>query len=149
MDQKATVYQHCIELLNERVEHAQKAMVDSQKDSNGETKSSAGDKYETGRAMAQLDKERHARRHSVALDTLYQLQSVGLSEPSETVTLGSLVVTDLGTYYIAIGIGTVELNKEVIHVISIDSPMGQELLGLEEDDELIFRNRQVNILKIR
>ena len=149
MNRKELLYLHCIEILSERVEHAENAMKASQHDSNSETKSSAGDKYETGRAMAQLDKERHARRHSVALDTLYQLKAVGAQEPTETVSLGSLVETNIGTYFITIGMGSIDLDGEQYHVISKDSPIGQQLLGMEEDDEFIFRSQEVIVLAIK
>ena len=145
---KERLYQHCHQLLTERVTDAQNSMLAAQKDSNSETKSSAGNKYETGRAMAQLDKERHARRRSETLNTLYVLEAIGIAEPEEEVTLGSLVQTTQGFYFITVGLGHIELDGTSYNIVSAESPIGEELLGLELDDEFVFRGREHIVLSI-
>ena len=145
---KERLYQHCHQLLTERVVDAQNGMLAAQKDSNSETKSSAGDKYETGRAMAQLEKERHGRRRSETLDTLYVLEGIGLVEPEKEVALGSLVQTTQGLYFISVGLGRIELDGISYNIVSAESPIGMELLGLEVDDEFVVRGREHSILSI-
>ena len=54
---KAKLYDSCLKLVDERVAHIEDAMRNAQASANEETKSSAGDKYETGRAMMHLEKE--------------------------------------------------------------------------------------------
>ena len=148
MTLKERLYQHCHQLLTERVIDAQNGMLAAQKDSNSETKSSAGDKYETGRAMAQLEKERHGRRRSETLDTLYVLEGIGLVEPEKEVALGSLVQTTQGLYFISVGLGRIELDGISYNIVSAESPIGMELLGLEVDDEFVVRGREHSILSI-
>jgi transcription elongation GreA/GreB family factor len=145
---KERLYQHCHQLLTERVTDAQNGMLAAQKDSNSETKSSAGDKYETGRAMAQLEKERHGRRRSETLDTLYVLEGIGLVEPEKEVALGSLVQTTQGLYFISVGLGRIELDGISYNIVSAESPIGMELLGLEVGDEFVVRGREHSILSI-
>ncbi len=63
-------------------------MEDAQQAANGEEKSSAGDKYETSRAMGHLQKDMHARQlaeqakelaalHAVNVDLLYDTMATG------------------------------------------------------------------------
>ena len=148
MTLKKRLYQHCHQLLTERVTDAENGMLAAQKDSNSETKSSAGNKYETGRAMAQLEKERHARRRSETLDTLYVLEGIGIVEAEEEVALGSLVQTTQGFYFISVGLGCLELDSISWNIVSAESPIGTEMLGLELDDEFVFRGREHTILSI-
>ena len=145
---KERLYQHCHQLLTERVIDAQNGMLAAQKDSNSETKSSAGDKYETGRAMAQLEKERHGRRRSETHDTLYVLEGIGLVEPEKEIALGSLVQTTQGLYFISVVLGRIELDGISYNIVSAESPIGMELLGLEVGDEFVVRGREHSILSI-
>ena len=147
-NRKQKLFIHCCELIKIQVEQAQQAMDLAQQDANNETKSSAGDKYETGRAMAQLDKERHATRKAMALQSLHRLQSIDLSQVSDTISTGSLVTTNTGIYFISIGLGKITLENQTFTVISADSPLGQALLGLEEDEELQFRGKAITIRSI-
>ncbi len=148
MSYKEGLYQYCLGLLKSRVEEAEILMDAAQQASNSETKSSAGDKYETGRAMAQLEKERHARRHSEALDALYRLESIGCRPKAEEVEVGSFVETKTATYYLLVGLGMVEYEGRTVHVISEHAPMGQILLGLEEEEDFVFRDRESVVRRI-
>ncbi|MCU0369347.1 MAG: 3-oxoacyl-ACP synthase, partial [Cyclobacteriaceae bacterium] len=55
---KQCLFQYCTEFVNRRIENARLASESAQDSANMEEKSSAGDKYETGRAMAQLENEK-------------------------------------------------------------------------------------------
>ena len=61
LQHKIELYNSCLAHIEDQIARANSAMANAQQDSNQQTKSSAGDKYETGRAMAQLDKERYAQ----------------------------------------------------------------------------------------
>ena len=51
-------------LLEEKMRDAELAMKAAQESANSNEKSSMGDKYETGRAMGQLERDMHAKRLS-------------------------------------------------------------------------------------
>ena len=148
MHTKETIYRHCCSILEHRIREANRAMDASQDDSNSETKSSAGDKYETGRAMAQLEKERHARRKATLEDMLLDLRRIGCSPSKECITEGALVQTTRGIYFLSVGLGSIELAGQTYHCLSLQSPFGQALLELEEDDEVDFREHSHQILRI-
>lgn len=55
---KLKLHQQAIEMANKRVDELKVALVDVQDAANNETKSTAGDKHETAKAMAQLETEK-------------------------------------------------------------------------------------------
>ena len=58
MNTKQQLYTKCQDFLNGRLEVIQSKILDIQNSLQSETKSSAGDKHETGRAMLQLEREK-------------------------------------------------------------------------------------------
>ena len=58
MNLKEQLYNHCLEIVEKRFEMIQTIITGIQQSLLSETKSTAGDKHETGRAMAQLEQEK-------------------------------------------------------------------------------------------
>lgn len=85
-------------LISKAIEHAQLA-------ANEETKSSAGDKYETGRAMMQLEIEKQSVQLAEAMKLKHVLSQINPEKTTETIQSGSLVFTDQGNFYISISAG--------------------------------------------
>ena len=56
---KDQLYQLCLAFIDKRIANATEALQQAQEASNDDTKSSAGDKFETGREMAQQDINRN------------------------------------------------------------------------------------------
>ena len=59
---KVQIKQHCLLVIEQRIKTAQTAMQNAQDSANNENKSTAGDKYETARAMGQLDRDMNAKQ---------------------------------------------------------------------------------------
>ena len=59
---KQRLYNLCCEYVTERIAEAMQAIADTQEAVNNETKSTAGDKYETSREMMQQEINRDASR---------------------------------------------------------------------------------------
>src|SRR6202000_1151954 len=102
---KKTLYRMCIEYVQKRMEAAQLAINEAQKASNDDTKSSAGDKYETGREMAQQQTNRHLAQLNEANKLKVALNQISPAVISDEAEPGSLVITDGGNFYIAISAG--------------------------------------------
>ena len=141
---KSKVRKACIQILDNKIAIIEAGIEQAQRDANTQTKSSAGDKHETGRAMMHLEQERKARQLSGLLQERNKLMSLRISA-SKSVRNGSLVHTDLGTFYISISAGELELEGSRIKCISLASPLGQELEECEEGDVVHFRGRDVHI----
>ena len=64
---KKHLHERCLAIVQQRMCDAKEAMDGAQQSANQEEKSSAGDKYETGRAMAQIARDQAAQQLDEAL----------------------------------------------------------------------------------
>ncbi len=94
-----------------------------------ESKSTAGDKHETGRAMIHLEQEKLHQQLAEATSVLAELEQVKPEQSLETVQRGALVHTDRAIFYVAVGLGKVNLHGTDIFVISSQSPIGKRMVG--------------------
>src|SRR5688572_1733287 len=101
---KQQLYDHCQAYLSQRIETAREAMSDAQAAANDETKSSAGDKYETGRAMAQLEIEKNSVQLAESVRLKRLLDAIKIDKQSLVVQPGSLVITQQSNFFIAISV---------------------------------------------
>ena len=145
---KKELYNACVEFVKKREETVNQIIVSNQKALTSETKSSAGDKHETGRAMLQLEMEKASQQ----LEGIYQMKSIlakiKLEDTSELVKLGSLISTNLATYFLAISTGQITISNKNYYAISPSSPIGKMLLGKKVDDEFVFNDKTVIIQEV-
>jgi transcription elongation GreA/GreB family factor len=145
---KAVIVEACKAKIEARIQAATQAMNEAQQSTLSEDKSSAGDKYETGRAMGHMASELNAKQLIAAKADLQQLQQLVL-QTTDQVRVGSLLLTSNGLYFIAIGIGMLELNGNQIAVISPASPLGKILLGLAAGDSFSIQSTKHHIVWVR
>ena len=72
---------------------------------NSDTKSSAGDKHEVGRAMIQQELDQQEARLIKLQAQQQELARVLLERIYDRAAFGCLVTTDQGSYFIPIGLG--------------------------------------------
>lgn len=148
MKTKQKIYQYCLDAVNQRLLDCGKSLAMIQESLAAETKSSAGDKHETGRAMIQLDREQlGGQLAAIELDKVI-LSKINIELKVEAVQLGSLVKTSEHSYFIAIGTGKLTIEKSEYYAISLHSPIGQILAGKRVGEKFDFRNREIEILEI-
>lgn len=136
---------HCQQWVDERIILSQREIHTAQQSANEETKSSAGDKYETGRAMAQLEIEKNATQLAEA-NKLKQLLNEFSSESfCEKVRLGSLIETDKGWFYLSISAGVISLDSVNYICLSPASPLGSKLMGKEAAQNFEFNGQYFSI----
>lgn len=142
----------CFELatnwVNNRIESAEKAMQNAQNSANEESKSSAGDKYETGRAMAQNDRDMFAKQHLEAQQDLNILLKINPDIVPDKVVNGALVNTSMGYFFIALSIGQKAVSGQNIMFTSALSPIGALIYGKSVGESFQFRNQAVSITGI-
>ena len=135
----------CENYLDSRVSMIRKAMDSLKDDLDNESKSSAGDKYETGREMINIE----WNKLSVQLneyDRLRQiLHRIEEHSPNGNVMLGSIVKTDVANYFISIPAGEIKSEKDKFYAIGIKSPIAQVLLGKKVDEEVNFNKKTFKI----
>lgn len=145
MSIKEQLYNYCRQYVNAQKTAIQKVINDAQEAANEDTKSSAGDKYETGREMMQQEINLNMARLNEATKMSEVLDLIDPRQNTETVVPGSLVATSQGTYYIAISIGKTKLDNKDYYIISAASPIGTQLKGLKKGDSFSFNSRQYTV----
>lgn len=142
---KQRLHQACLQKVEERMDDARASIQAAQEAANNETKSSAGDKYETGRAMMQQEQDKAAGQLMEALKLKKVLDQLKTEKEHRQVQAGSLVFTNLGNFYIAASIGRLSLEGVAYMVISPVSPLAQQLAGLQAGEELNFNGRKFKV----
>lgn len=148
MQLKKTLYDTCLQTLATKMVDLQKAIDSIDESKRNETKSSAGDKYETGRAMMQMEADKITAQLELAKQTQSQLQQINIDQSPDRIQKGSLVVTDQRTYFLAVSLGRVVALEQSCFCISPAAPIGQLLLGKMVGEEIVFNGRKEEILEV-
>ncbi|WP_445383701.1 GreA/GreB family elongation factor [Robiginitalea sp. IMCC43444] len=148
-DVKTFLREYCSKWVYSKESLLQERIAELKQSLDSETKSSAGDKHETGRAMLHLELEKTAR----SLGDIQQMYAVLKRIPRsisrrEVAGLGSLVISDSGRYYLAVSAGAVRFENTDYWCISTASPVGKALIGKAAGEEASFQNKRVKILEI-
>jgi hypothetical protein len=120
----------------------------NQKALQSETKSSAGDKHETGRAMLQLEMEKAGQQLAGITQMQVVLSKIDISKTSKNACLGSVIITAKVSYFLSISAGQLVVADKSYFAISISSPIGKLLLGKQEKDMISFNGKTIIINKI-
>ncbi len=144
---KETVLTYCHELLDDKVETLLSEIAKVEESASNETKSSMGDKYETGREMMMQEKGKLNDRLQLLLDQKMALSTIK-KQLHETIRQGSLVHTTLGVYFIVAAIGSIKIKDGQVFVISQSAPLAKEMMGKKVGDEIAFNGRSQKILDI-
>lgn len=128
----------CVAILRERIDTARQAMESAQESANNEDKSSAGDKYETGRAMSQIDRDRSAGQMDEAVQELIKLQSIDADILHKEVANGAVVICGEVVYFIATGLGVIQHEGHKVVILSPKAPLSNLLRGKSTGESVTF-----------
>lgn len=126
MNLKQNIHSACIAFLEEKIRSMQKQLAELSEGAAGEGKSSAGDKHETGRAMAQLEQEKIGKQ-------------VLESERQKTILQrnpGTLIKTNGNFIFVAVALGKISVGENSVMVISPQSPLGAKLAGVKAGESI-------------
>ncbi len=142
---KEQILNHLLTQLNQKAETAKTAIQSAKESRNNNTKSSAGDKFETGREMMQMEIDKNEAQLGKALKLKSELLQINIQKRCEKVEFGSLVFTSEGIYFISIGIGKLIVNNDPYFAISLASPIGKLLHNKVVGDKIQFQKREFEI----
>lgn len=145
---KQLLFDKCSDYIETRWLTIQSNIEELQESLSSETKSSAGDKHETGRAMLQLEREKAGQQLAEIENVKNALTQINIEKVSETVIIGSLVYTSQYNYFISISAGLITVDSEIFYAISPQTPMGQLLLGKRVGDRVDFREQVIVVEEI-
>ena len=144
-DLKIALFQFCQGFVDQRSTRIQTQIKELQTALGSETKSSAGDKHETGRAMLQLEREKLGQQLAEVQVLNRVMQKIDISSKKTAASLGSLVKTTKSNYFLAISAGEFTSGDSLNYCISLNTPIGIMLLGKTVGDTIGFNG---NVLKI-
>ncbi|MEN2281898.1 hypothetical protein AAGF08_07140 [Algoriphagus sp. SE2] len=139
-DFKSKVFQIAFDLLEEKNKLLSSELKSLEQSIHEDTKSSAGDKYETGREMIRQEIGKVENQYKQNKSFMMEMKHLKESQkPSLKITEGSLVCFGEDWFLISISLGQIIVNKKKVFLLSKNSPLGKELLGKEKGEKIAFR----------
>jgi len=145
---KQQLHNLCIVYVQTRMQEAEDAFRAAEQAQNDDTKSSAGDKYETGRAMMQQEKDRNTIQLNEANKLMVALNLIGTKNNSAIAETGSLVITDNGRFYLAISAGTLVVDGLSYFAVSPASPIGMKIKGSKAGDGFELNGKRYRVEEV-
>ncbi len=113
-----------------------------------ETKSTAGDKHDTSKSMMQLEQEKMGAQLSDILNQKNVLLNISINKEQKSIGLGSLVYTSNGVFFLSIFSKPINLNGTNYFPVSIQSPIGKELMKSKKGSSILINTKEYTILSI-
>lgn len=113
------------------------SLIEETRASNNDTKSSMGDKYETGREMLQQEINNLQIQLNEVLKQQEFLKTIPLKN-SDKSEKGAVVKTEKGLFYISISLGEIVFENQKIMCISPDSPLAKAMNGKQKKEKFII-----------
>lgn len=122
-------------------------LIDETRASNNDTKSSMGDKYETGREMLQQQINNLQIQLNEVMKQQAFLKSI-VAKPSQKVEKGAVVSTERGMFFISVSLGEMALSDYKVMCISPESPLAKAMNGKSVNDVFTLNNVDQKIINI-
>ncbi len=112
-----------------------------------DSKSSAGDKYETSREMSQQELNQLNQQIRL-IQTQKSLLHGMQNKATFSIESGSLVSTSIGWFLVGIPFGKFEVKNDTFFGIGASAPLAQILIGKQKNDQFTWNNSSVTIQEI-
>lgn len=142
---KKRLRQQCILIIDQRIAAAARAIADAQDAANAEEKSSAGDKYETSRAMSHLQKDMYARQLQANRKELAVLVGIDCTSLYTTVTAGCYIQCKECAFFLAAGLGKLAFEGKTVYLLSPDAPLAKIIFGKAAGQTILFAKTEMVI----
>lgn len=131
---KQKIYNHYLQILNEKINALQKVLNDLKESGANETKSTAGDKHETALAMLQIEQANTRAQLKEVIDQKILFEKIDPSISTVAVVNGSLIKTDRGYLFLSVAGGKAIVDGKAVIALSPQSPLGTKLMGLRVNE---------------
>ncbi len=134
--------------IRDALNRLQADMVALQESRQADTKSSAGDKHETARAMVDQELQQLNQQREKAQRNQSELQAL-TDAPCEAAARGAAVETDRIIYFISISFGKLPVDgAKPVYALSPVSPAAQAMLGKRAGEEFEINGVRHAILEV-
>ena len=145
---KQKLFEACEQYVQDRIQRVSSAMKDLENDLENESKSSAGDKYETGREMINIEWNKLSNQLQQFKMLQEALEKARKRKSSEQIQLGSLIKTNMANYIVAIPAGQIDVDGEKYFAIGANSPIAQILHGKKAGEDFSFNGKTNRIVSV-
>lgn len=133
--------------LSEKIRNLEN-LISETRISNNDTKSSMGDKYETGREMLQQQINNLQLQLNEVLKQKNLLKTIPV-KISEKAEKGAIVKTEKGLFYISVSLGEITFENQKIFCISPESPLAKAMNGKQKNEIFSVNNISQTIIEIK
>ena len=145
---KLSIHQHCIILIEEKINTIQKEYRLYQDSAANETKSSAGDKHDTGKAMMQMEQEKLGIQFKELVNSKKILGSINPSIRYKKIQFGSFIKTESSWFYISISLGKISIESKEIFILSSQTPLAKLMLNKAAGDSFSFNGNHYKVVEV-
>jgi len=138
----------CTYLIKQRIANLDEAIKSAQESANGEEKSSAGDKYETSRAMGHLAQEMLSTQLEDARNDLAVANALNPDVLHSTVMAGTVVVCKEYTLYVSVGLGNTVVDGQKVMLLSQQAPIAGIIYQKKVGEQFTFNAKTVTVLDV-
>jgi transcription elongation GreA/GreB family factor len=142
---KKNLLSECTRIHKESLEAVKEAM-DMVQESAHEEQDSSEEKFESFRAQCLIDREMYAKQLQDGIAGLATLNLIVPNKENETIALGSVVITEAQSYFVAISIGEVKIDDGAFYAISTHSPIYKAMSGRRKGETFNFRGKDIKII---
>ena len=146
--EKQKLIRACSDYLKDKINSLNAIISEVTESSNSESKSSAGDKHETSKAMMQLEIEKLGTQLKEAELQLAEFEKINFNKNFQTIEQGSLVETNKGYFLIASSIGKITVDDKSVFVISNKSPLAIAFAVKQQGESITFNRVTYSIISV-
>lgn len=145
---KTQVIEALQEAIDLKINDLQMQLDEILKSMQNDTKSTAGDKHETSRAMAQIEQEKIGNQLAETLKLKNQLVSISSISSNDKIRSGNLIETNNGYFFLGIPFGQLKIGSISVFCLSVVAPLGQLLLDKKMNDVILLNGNSIEIIRI-
>lgn len=136
------------EIIGEKLKRGNEILKELKESAGSETKSSAGDKHETGRAMVHLEQEKAVNQLANNQSLKNTLDKIDPNVINSIVSIGSLVITNKLRFFISVPLGKITLGIQEYFLVSLTAPLAKNFTGKQKGDQVLFNGQEYLIEEI-
>ena len=135
---KSDVLDELIKQLTDKLFNLKGSLLSLIESRNSDTKSSSGDKFETGREMVQIEISKVDKEIVKTKQLIKDIES----------KYSQLIITDKRVFLISIPFGKLMVNKSEVFCISNSAPIITQLVNTKISENFEYRGVMYNVLDI-
>lgn len=145
---KQTIKDAAMQWVQNNIFQAEAGLAQLREAMAAETKSSAGDKYETARSMMQIETGKLTAQLQLQKQFLATLQNQPDARLHQVVEAGAVVQLANMKVFVSVPIGAIQVNGSPVHCISPMSPLAQAMMGKKAGDTVSINGNIQTIISI-